>query len=131
MREYGKYKSRDELTKDELLSALTRIQEIKHTTSGAVCLDSSKLSPVNMYCLTGIGISGKAGHFNLPYIDALSAADSEECSREFRDNMADLGAELLDTLKTIQNDITSIYEKQREVIAKEEASLIERLKLVP
>ena len=130
MREYGKYKSRDKLTKDELLSALTRIQEIKRATSRAVCLDSSKLSPLNMYCLTVIGISGKDG-VNLPYIDSLSAADSEECSKEFRDNMADVSAELLDALKTIQNDIVSIFEKQCALIAKEEASLIERLNPVP
>lgn len=127
--EYGKYKSRNELTKDELLSALTRLQEIKRPAGRAVCLNSSKLSPVNMYCLTVIG--ERADGFSLPYISALSAAHSKECTKEFRDNMATVSAELLDTLRTIQDDIMSIYEKQRGLIAKEEASLIERLKLVP
>ena len=129
MREYGIYKARDDLTKDELLSALTRLQEIKRTTGRAVRLDSSKLSPLNMYCLTVIG--DKADGFSLPYIDALSAADSEECTKEFRDNMANISAELLDALKTIQNGVMSIYVKQQELIAEEEAKLIERLRFVP
>ena len=129
MKEYGKYKSRDELTKDELLGALTRLQAIKRASGGALCLDSSKLSPFNMYCLTVT--DGRADHFSLLYINTLSAADSDECTKEFRDNMATVSAELLYTLRTVQDDIMSVYEKQREVVAKEEAGLIEQLKRVP
>jgi len=56
MHDYGKYKSRNELSKAELLAALTQLQQIASRGLHEPSFDSAKqLSPLNVYCLTVAG----------------------------------------------------------------------------